>query len=31
MRNEGFLVKNLEIHGVWKSSLLFAMLSEEWR
>jgi ribosomal-protein-alanine N-acetyltransferase len=29
MRNEGFVVKNLKIHGVWKSSFLCAMLSEE--
>jgi hypothetical protein len=27
-RKEGFLLK---IHGVWKSSLLYAMLAEEWR
>jgi ribosomal-protein-alanine N-acetyltransferase len=31
MRKEGFLVKNLKIHGVWKSSFLYAMLAEEWR
>ena len=30
MRKEGFLVRNLKIHGVWKSSFLFAMLAEEW-
>jgi len=30
MRREGFLVKNLKIHGVWKSSFLYAMLVEEW-
>jgi len=30
MRKEGFLVNNLKIHGVWKSSLLYAMLAEEW-
>jgi len=30
MRKEGFLVKNLKIHGVWKSSYLYAMLAEEW-
>jgi RimJ/RimL family protein N-acetyltransferase len=30
MRREGFLVKNLKIHGVWKSSFLYAMLTEEW-
>lgn len=29
MRKEGFLVKNLKIHGVWKSSFLYAMLDEE--
>ena len=31
MRKEGFLLKNLKIHGVWKSSFLYAMLAEEWR
>jgi ribosomal-protein-alanine N-acetyltransferase len=31
MRNEGFLVRNLRIHGVWKSSFLYAMLAEERR
>ena len=31
MRKEGFLVKNLKIHGVWKSSFLYAMLAEEWK
>jgi [ribosomal protein S5]-alanine N-acetyltransferase len=31
MRNEGLLVKNLRIHGAWKSSFLYAMLAEEWR
>jgi len=30
MRKEGFLVKNLKIHGVWKSSYLYATLAEEW-
>ena len=30
MRKEGFLVKNLKIHGAWKSSFLYAMLAEEW-
>ena len=30
MRREGFLVKNLKIHGEWKSSYLYAMLDEEW-
>jgi ribosomal-protein-alanine N-acetyltransferase len=30
MRKEGFLVKNLKIHGEWKSSFLYAMLAEEW-
>jgi len=30
MRKEGFLLKNLKIHGVWKSSFLYAMLGEEW-
>jgi RimJ/RimL family protein N-acetyltransferase len=30
MRKEGFLVKNLKIHGVWKSSFLYAILAEEW-
>ncbi len=30
MRKEGFLVKNLKIHGMWKSSFLYAMLAEEW-
>jgi RimJ/RimL family protein N-acetyltransferase len=30
MRKEGFLVKNLKIHGVWKSSFLYAMLADEW-
>ena len=30
MRNEGFLVKNLNIHGEWKSSYLYAVLAEEW-
>jgi RimJ/RimL family protein N-acetyltransferase len=30
MRREGFLVGNLKIHGVWKSSFLYAMLAEEW-
>jgi len=29
MRKEGFLVKNLKIHGVWKSSFLYAMLADE--
>jgi [ribosomal protein S5]-alanine N-acetyltransferase len=31
MRKEGFLVENLKIHGVWKSSFLYAMLAGEWR
>jgi ribosomal-protein-alanine N-acetyltransferase len=31
MRKEGFLVKNLKIHGVWKSSFLYAMLADEWQ
>jgi len=31
MRKEGFLVKNLKIHGEWKSSYLYAVLEEEWR
>lgn len=30
MRREGFLIKNLNIHGEWKSSFLYAMLAEEW-
>jgi RimJ/RimL family protein N-acetyltransferase len=30
MRKEGQLVKNLKIHGVWKSSFLYAILAEEW-
>ena len=30
MRKEGFLVKNLKIHGEWKSSNLYAILAEEW-
>ncbi|MFZ0288820.1 MAG: GNAT family protein [Candidatus Sulfotelmatobacter sp.] len=30
MRKEGFLVKNLRIHGEWRSSFLYAILSEEW-
>jgi len=30
MRNEGFLIENLKIHGVWKSSFLYAMLAGEW-
>jgi len=30
MRKEGFLVKNLKIHGEWKSSFLYAILAEEW-
>ena len=30
MRREGFLIKNLKIHGVWKSSFLYAMIAEEW-
>jgi RimJ/RimL family protein N-acetyltransferase len=29
-RKEGFLAENLKIHGVWKSSFLYAMLVEEW-
>jgi [ribosomal protein S5]-alanine N-acetyltransferase len=31
MRMEGFLIKNLTIHGEWKSSFLYATLAEEWR
>lgn len=30
MRKEGFLVKNLKIHGEWRSSFLYAILAEEW-
>jgi RimJ/RimL family protein N-acetyltransferase len=30
MRKEGFLIQNLKIHGVWKSSFLYAMLADEW-
>ena len=30
MRKEGFLVKNLKIHGEWRSSFLYAILTEEW-
>jgi ribosomal-protein-alanine N-acetyltransferase len=30
MRKEGFLVKNLRIHGEWRSSFLYAILAEEW-
>jgi len=30
MRKEGFLLRNLKIHGVWRSSFLYAMLAEEW-
>jgi RimJ/RimL family protein N-acetyltransferase len=30
MRKEGFLVRNLKIHGEWKSSFLYAILAEEW-
>ena len=30
MRKEGFIINNLKIHGVWKSSCLYAMLAEEW-
>ncbi len=30
MRKEGLLLKNLKIHGGWKSSYLYAMLAEEW-
>ena len=30
MRKEGFLLQNLKIHGVWKDSSLYAMLSDEW-
>ncbi len=29
MRKEGFQVKNLKIHGAWKSSFLYAILAEE--
>ncbi len=31
MRKEGFLVRNLKIHGVWMSCFLYAMLAEERR
>lgn len=31
MRKEGFLRKNLRIHGQWKDSFLYAMLMEEWK
>jgi len=31
MRKEGFLVENLKIHGVWKSSFLYAILADEWK
>jgi len=30
MRKEGFLVRNLKIHGEWRSSFLYAILEEEW-
>jgi len=30
MRKEGFLVKNLRIHGEWRSSFLYAILADEW-
>ena len=30
MRAEGFLVKNVKIHGAWRSSFLYALLAEEW-
>ena len=30
MRREGSLIKNLNIHGEWKSSFLYAMLEDEW-
>jgi RimJ/RimL family protein N-acetyltransferase len=29
MRKEGFLVRNLKIHGVWESSYLYAILADE--
>jgi [ribosomal protein S5]-alanine N-acetyltransferase len=31
MRQEGFLVRNLRIHGEWRSSFLYAILADEWR
>jgi RimJ/RimL family protein N-acetyltransferase len=31
MREEGRQVKNLKIHGVWRDSLLYAILREEWQ
>jgi hypothetical protein len=30
MRKEGFLTRNLNIHGVWMSSFLYAVLADEW-
>jgi [ribosomal protein S5]-alanine N-acetyltransferase len=30
MRQQGFHVESLKIHGVWKSCFLYAMLAEEW-
>lgn len=30
MRKEGFQLKNLKIHGVWRDCYLYAILSEEW-
>ena len=31
MRQEGYSLKSLPIHGAWHDSLLYAMLAEEWR
>ena len=31
MRREGLQVRNLRIHGEWKSSFLYAILEDEWR
>ena len=30
LRKEGFQLKNLKIHGEWRSSFLYAILAEEW-
>jgi RimJ/RimL family protein N-acetyltransferase len=30
MRKEGFLLRNLKIHDMWKSSFLYAILADEW-
>jgi len=30
LRKEGFLVRNLKIHGEWRSSFLYAILADEW-